>query len=469
MSGKPIADFTDNYNFDNSLIIRNLFLSHPLKKVIFLEFWNQLQNKPATTKQDCQRELLHYIGKYDNLSNAFINAATQDIMRSVADCMDNSRAEFAENKKIVLHIFQNCPVFPEGSSSEANKKLETYMEENIQKNRGLVQMLRYAYDATRSELPWLVKNLTGYSPSLIAKFDTSHQNGFYKRALDYVESCKNVLGLTTDKWPPAEAPATEYHFKLGLHQITDVLEGKDVKTREVSAEDLGLIIDQRRINALLWGTNGFKIHQAVKTWLNDPKLGSLMTSEEERESVLKKFVADSMDQIALNEQQAFQAYTGSGRVFTTQASYRGWFTFPDGSTLASRSALDPFTDEMAAQAAEQITAQVVQASLETHKAHQERIVREARKREVAAARKRPRSPTGGEPAQKMMKATTLLSPRAGATSANIVVEEIFPRAMGALEIADPNPVKIDTQLVKIETNYAAIGLVGLGSLLYYFN
>ena len=47
---------------------------------------------------------------------------------------------------------------------------------------------------------------------------------------------------------------------------------------------------------------------------------------------------------------------------------------------------------------------------------------------------------------------------------------LSPRAtMGALEIADPNPVKIDTQLVKIETNYAAIGLVGLGSLLYYFN
>ena len=62
-----------------------------------------------------------------------------------------------------------------------------------------------------------------------------------------------------------------------------------------------------------------------------------------------------------------------------------------------------------------------------------------------------------------MKATTLLlSPRAGATRA--ITEE-----MGALEIADPNPVKIDTQLVKIETNYAAIGLVGLGSLLYYFN
>ena len=121
------------------------------------------------------------------------------------------------------------------------------------------------------------------------------------------------------------------------------------------------------------------------------------------------------------------------------------------------------TAEKAAQTAEQITAQVVQASLETHKAHQERIVNEARKREVAKARKRPRSPTGGEPAQKMMKATTLLlSPRAGATRA--ITEE-----MGALEIADPNPVKIDTQLVKIETNYAAIGLVGLGSLLYYFN
>ena len=177
MSGKPIADFTDNYNFDNSLIIRSLFLRHPLKKVIFLEFWNQLQTNPATTKQDCQRELLHYIGKYDNLSNAFINAATQDIMRSVAACMEASPAEFAENKKIVLDIFQHCPVFPEGSSSVANKKLETYMEENIQKNRGLVQMLRYAYDATRSELPWLVKNLTGYSKSLIAKFDTSLQNG----------------------------------------------------------------------------------------------------------------------------------------------------------------------------------------------------------------------------------------------------------------------------------------------------
>ena len=62
-----------------------------------------------------------------------------------------------------------------------------------------------------------------------------------------------------------------------------------------------------------------------------------------------------------------------------------------------------------------------------------------------------------------MKATTLLlSPRAGATFTEGL-------RMGALEIADPNPVKIDTQLVKIETNYAAIGLVGLGSLLYYFN
>ena len=108
---------------------------------------------------------------------------------------------------------------------------------------------------------------------------------------------------------------------------------------------------------------------------------------------------------------------------------------------------------------DQVAALVVHNSLETHKAHQERIVREARKREVAAARKRPRSPTGGQPPKKVMKATTLLSPRAGATRA--IIEK-----MGAL---DPNPVKIDTQLVKIETNYAAIGLVGLGSLLYYFN
>ena len=454
-----IGDFTNQRNFDNSLIIRNLFLSHPLRKVIFLEFWDQLQNKPATTKQDCQRELLHYIGKYCNLSNAFILAATQDIMRSVADCMEASPAEFAENKKIVLDIFQHCPVFPEGSSSEVNKQLETYIEERIQKNRGLVNMVRDAYSTTRG-FPWLVKNVTGYSKPLIAKFDVSLENGFYRRALDYVESCKNVLGLTTSQWPPAEAAATDYHFKLGLHQITDVLEGKDIAKREVSAEDVGLVIDQRRINALLWGTNGFKIHQAVKEWLNDPKLNRMVTSEEERESVLKQFVVDSMDQIALNEQQAFAAYTGRDRVYATQASYRGWFEFSDGSTLAS---LADVTDEKAAQTAEQITAQVVQASLETHKAHQERIVNEARKREVAKARKRPRSPTGGEPAQKMMKATTLLlSPRAGATRA--ITEE-----MGALEIADPNPVKIDTQLVKIETNYAAIGLVGLGSLLYYFN
>ena len=134
--------------------------------------------------------------------------------------MDASPAEFAENKKIVLHIFQNCPVFPEGSSSEANKKLETYMEENIQKNRGLVQMLRYAYDATRSELPWLVKNLTGYSKSLIAKFDVSLENGFYRRALDYVESCKGSMGMTKSQWPTEDAPATEYHFKLGVHEIT---------------------------------------------------------------------------------------------------------------------------------------------------------------------------------------------------------------------------------------------------------
>ena len=431
-----IGDFTNQRNFDNSLIIRNLFLSHPLRKVIFLEFWDQLQNKPATTKQDCQRELLHYIGKYCNLSNAFILAATQDIMRSVADCMEASPAEFAENKKIVLDIFQHCPVFPEGSSSEVNKQLETYIEERIQKNRGLVNMVRDAYSTTRG-FPWLVKNVTGYSKPLIAKFDVSLENGFYRRALDYVESCKNVLGLTTSQWPPAEAAATDYHFKLGLHQITDVLEGKDIAKREVSAEDVGLVIDQRRINALLWGTNGFKIHQAVKEWLNDPKLGSLVTSEEERESVLKQFVVDSMDQIALNEQQAFQAYTGSGRIFATQASYRGWFEFSDGSTLAS---LADVTAEKAAQTAEQITAQVVQASLETHKAHQERIVNEARKREVAKARKRPRSPTGGEPPQKVMKATTLfLSPQTGATKAIVV------------------------------TNYAPILLVGLGSLLYYFN
>ena len=206
MSGKPIADFTDNYNFDNSLIIRSLFLRHPQKKVIFLEFWNQLQNKPATTKQDCQRELLHYIGKYCNLSNAFINAATQDIMRSVAACMEASPAEFAENKKIVLDIFQHCPVFPEGSSSEANKKLEAHIEENIQKNRGLVDMLRHAYSTTRG-FPWLVKNVTGYSQPLIAKFDVSLENGFYRRALDYVESCKGSMGLTTGQWPTAEAPA----------------------------------------------------------------------------------------------------------------------------------------------------------------------------------------------------------------------------------------------------------------------
>ena len=431
-----IGDFTNQRNFDNSLIIRNLFLSHPLRKVIFLEFWDQLQNKPATTKQDCQRELLHYIGKYCNLSNAFILAATQDIMRSVADCMEASPAEFAENKKIVLDIFQHCPVFPEGSSSEVNKQLETYIEERIQKNRGLVNMVRDAYSTTRG-FPWLVKNVTGYSKPLIAKFDVSLENGFYRRALDYVESCKNVLGLTTSQWPPAEAAATDYHFKLGLHQITDVLEGKDIAKREVSAEDVGLVIDQRRINALLWGTNGFKIHQAVKEWLNDPKLNRMVTSEEEQESVLKQFVVDSMDQIALNEQQAFQAYTGSGRIFATQASYRGWFEFSDGSTLAS---LADVTAEKAAQTAEQITAQVVQASLETHKAHQERIVNEARKREVAKARKRPRSPTGGQPPTKVMKATTLLlSPQTGATKAIVV------------------------------TNYAPIVLVGLGSLLYYFN
>ena len=437
-----IGDFTNQRNFDNSLIIRNLFLSHPLRKVIFLEFWDQLQNKPATTKQDCQRELLHYIGKYCNLSNAFILAATQDIMRSVADCMEASPAEFAENKKIVLDIFQHCPVFPEGSSSEVNKQLETYIEERIQKNRGLVNMVRDAYSTTRG-FPWLVKNVTGYSKPLIAKFDVSLENGFYRRALDYVESCKNVLGLTTSQWPPAEAAATDYHFKLGLHQITDVLEGKDIAKREVSAEDVGLVIDQRRINALLWGTNGFKIHQAVKEWLNDPKLNRMVTSEEEQESVLKQFVVDSMDQIALNEQQAFQAYTGSGRIFATQASYRGWFEFSDGSTLASRSGLERLadvTDEMAAQAAEQITAQVAKASLETHKAHQEQVVNDARKREVAKARKRPRSPTGGEPPQKVMKATTLfLSPQTGATKAIVV------------------------------TNYAPILLVGLGSLLYYFN
>ena len=131
-------------------------------------------------------------------------------MRSVAACMEASPAEFAENKKNVLHIFQNCPVFPEGSSSEANKKLETYIEERIQKNRGLVNMVRDAYSTTRG-FPWLVKNVNGYSQSLIAKFDTSLQNGFYKRALDYVESCKNVPGLTTSQWPPAEAAATDYH------------------------------------------------------------------------------------------------------------------------------------------------------------------------------------------------------------------------------------------------------------------
>ena len=128
-----ISDFTNQRNFDNSLIIRNLFLSHPLKKVIFLEYWNQLQNKPVTTQKDCKWELLDYIGRYCNLSNAFILAATQDILHSVAACMDASPADFAEKKKNVLHIFQNCPVFPEGSSSEANQKLETYIEEKLQK------------------------------------------------------------------------------------------------------------------------------------------------------------------------------------------------------------------------------------------------------------------------------------------------------------------------------------------------
>ena len=104
-----IGDFTNQRNFDNSLIIRKLFLSHPLRKVIFLEFWDQLQNKPVTTQLGCQQELLHYIGKYCNLSNAFIHEATLDIMRSVAACMEASPAEFAENKKIVLDIFQHCP------------------------------------------------------------------------------------------------------------------------------------------------------------------------------------------------------------------------------------------------------------------------------------------------------------------------------------------------------------------------
>ena len=104
-----IGDFTNQRNFDNSLIIRNLFLNHPLRKVIFLEYWNQLQHIPVTTQLGCLQELLHYIGKYYNLSNAFIHAATLDIMRSVAACMEASPAEFAENKKLYLTSFNIAP------------------------------------------------------------------------------------------------------------------------------------------------------------------------------------------------------------------------------------------------------------------------------------------------------------------------------------------------------------------------